>query len=552
MPPATGRVPAPPLETPLTPGEAATPPATPSEEQPEVLTRGPVHEAFAEPVTVAVEAGVVAPTEPPANIQEVPPADRPQGGNYVWVPGYWAWDSERNGYIWVSACWRFAPPKMYWVPGYWAQVRGGWEWVAGFWAPVADQQIEYLPAPPELEDIQPPGLPPTPDHIWVPPCWYWYGGQYVPRPGYWMVAQPDWVWVPSHYVWTPRGYVFVEGHWDYPLEGRGVLFAPIYFPRYVYAHVGFVYSPSIILDVGALQVSLFAFPRYHHYYFGDYYDDVYVREGIYPWSDSVRVHIWYDPIYVHERWSHHRTDPRWEEHNRRDYDMRRDDRNLRPPRTYRKMEDRVSTVPEPQRKNFRVAQPLSAAVNDKATQTRFEHINNDARQKIAKQADDLRKFGDDRHRWETPKGGPKTGQTPADRKEPVTPPTNRKGPATPPSDRDRKEPVAPPTDRKGPATPPGDRDRKEPVTPPTDRKGPATPPSDRDRKEPMTPPTDRKREPMPPRDVQPTQPDRVNVPNPPGRGKLSDSDTGERKPPARPTDEYKHKDEGRDKDRRTD
>ena len=32
----------------------AAPPPTPPQEQPEVLNRGPVHEAFAEPVTVQV------------------------------------------------------------------------------------------------------------------------------------------------------------------------------------------------------------------------------------------------------------------------------------------------------------------------------------------------------------------------------------------------------------------------------------------------------------------------------------------------------------------
>ncbi len=109
-------------------------PPIPAQEQPEVLTRGPVHEAFAEPVNLQVQAGLVAPNQPPANIEEIPPAERPQGDQYVWVPGYWSWDADRNNYIWVSGCWRAAPPNMYWVPGYWSQVSRGWEWVAGFWA----------------------------------------------------------------------------------------------------------------------------------------------------------------------------------------------------------------------------------------------------------------------------------------------------------------------------------------------------------------------------------------------------------------------------------
>ena len=72
------------------------PPPTPSEEQPEVLTRGPVHEAFAEPVDLNTQPSLVAPTQPPANITENPPAERPTGQQFVWVPGYWAWDSEQK------------------------------------------------------------------------------------------------------------------------------------------------------------------------------------------------------------------------------------------------------------------------------------------------------------------------------------------------------------------------------------------------------------------------------------------------------------------------
>ena len=197
------------------------PPPMPSQEQPEVLTRGPVHEAFAEPVILQIQAGLVVSNRPPNNIEEIPPAERPRGNHYVWVPGYWSWDEDRNNYIWVSACWRAAPPNMSWVPGYWSQVAGGWEWVAGFWMPASTQNIEYLPAPPEYNDMQPPGSPPSPNDIWVPSCEYWYQGHYVQRPGYWLAERPDWVWVPSHYIWTPRGYIFADGHWDYPMEEIG-------------------------------------------------------------------------------------------------------------------------------------------------------------------------------------------------------------------------------------------------------------------------------------------------------------------------------------------
>jgi len=60
---------------------------------------------------------------------------------------------------------------------------------------------------------------------------------------------------------------FEPGHWDYALDRRGVLFAPVYFPQSVYSRAGFSYSPSIAIDVGVLSANLFVNPRYDHYYF---------------------------------------------------------------------------------------------------------------------------------------------------------------------------------------------------------------------------------------------------------------------------------------------
>ena len=214
----------------------ATPPPVPSEELPagsQVLASGPVHEAFATPVTMDAQAPVVVSSQPPASLQETPPAERPEGAGIVWVPGYWAWDADRNDYIWVSGCWRNPPPNTYWVPGYWLHVGTGWQWVSGFWAPIttqAQQTIEYLPMPPAMTGVESVGTPPQPDQIWVSGCWYWMQDRYVWRRGYWMTQQAGWVWMPAHYVWTPRGYIFCQGSWDYALDNRGVLFTPTYFP----------------------------------------------------------------------------------------------------------------------------------------------------------------------------------------------------------------------------------------------------------------------------------------------------------------------------------
>jgi hypothetical protein len=367
-----------------------------------------VHEAFAEPVNLEVQGGLVVPDEPPAKIQEVPPAEKPEGSQFVWVPGYWAWDADRHGYIWVSACWRAAPPNMYWVPGYWAQVPEGWEWMAGFWAPTRVQKIEYLPAPPALGDVQSLGSPPLPDDLWVPPCQFRYQGRYVLRPGYWVHEKPGWVWVPSHYIWTPRGCVFAEGHWDYSLDRRGVLFAPVYLPRRVYERRGFSYPLSIIIDLGALRVSLFTYPRYSHYCFGDYYDPMYARAGIYPRFESGRIHAWYDPLYQYDRWQNQKSQPRWEENQRHQFDLRQADRDLRPPRTYREIEVRRTALPEAQRRDIQMAQPLSVVVAAKSASLTFEQVKSSERRKITQQATDVHKFREQRNRWESTSPGQKT------------------------------------------------------------------------------------------------------------------------------------------------
>ena len=448
-------------------GEAAEqPPPIPSEEQPEVLTRGPVNEAFAQPVNLEDQAGLVAPTAPPANIEEVPPAERPAGDQFAWVPGYWAWDSDRNGYIWVSGCWRAAPPSMSWVPGYWAKAAGGWQWVAGFWTPAGNNEIEYLPAPPTLTDVEPPGPPPSPDKIWVPPCWYWHHGQYIRRPGYWIVAQADWVWVPSNYVRTPRGYVFANGHWDYALGRRGVLFAPVYFPRRIYERPRFSYALSIVVDIGNLEFGLFTRPQYSHYYFGDYYDSVYIGIGIFPWYEVERRHTWYDPIYVHDRWRHRKDEPRWEEHERQEYDRRRADRTLRPPRTYREMERRVSKMPESQRRNFEIAEPMTRVVTRKTTTFKFEQTKPEARQQLSRHSNDVRKYAEERSRWESQGTGRGAGR-PAMERAPSAGPkesasaVKRKGPEMGPSERVQSAPAegarrgeAPGSGRQGSTTSP--------------------------------------------------------------------------------------------------
>ena len=71
----------------------------------QVLTRGPVHEAFAGMVTFNPEPGVVVTKAPPDVIEETPPEERPEGDHVTWIPGYWTWDdadSDESGHLFRS------------------------------------------------------------------------------------------------------------------------------------------------------------------------------------------------------------------------------------------------------------------------------------------------------------------------------------------------------------------------------------------------------------------------------------------------------------------
>src|SRR5262245_4419238 len=81
----------------------------------DVQARGPVHEAFATPNAEPKATPPIA-KKPPAPIEEMPPEDKPEG-NVEWIGGYWAYDDDRQDFLWVSGCWRTKPEGKDWVPG---------------------------------------------------------------------------------------------------------------------------------------------------------------------------------------------------------------------------------------------------------------------------------------------------------------------------------------------------------------------------------------------------------------------------------------------------
>jgi hypothetical protein len=154
----------------------------------EVLTRGPVHEAFAGMVTFNPEPGIVISKAPPEVIEEMPPEERPEGDNVSWIPGYWGWDDERSDFLWVSGTWRALPPGRAWMAGYWGQTPRGHQWISGYWADASVRETTYLPPPPATVEVGPNIAAPSIDYGWSPGCWVWYQGRYAWQPGYWAKA----------------------------------------------------------------------------------------------------------------------------------------------------------------------------------------------------------------------------------------------------------------------------------------------------------------------------------------------------------------------------
>ena len=366
----------------------------------QVLTRGPVHEAFAGIVTFNPEPGIVVTKAPPAVIEEVPPEERPEGDNVTWIPGYWGWDDERSDFLWVSGTWRALPPGRAWMAGYWGKTTQGHQWTSGYWADARAREATYLPPPPATVEVGPNIAAPSMDYGWSPGCWVWYEGRYAWRPGYWAQGRVDWDWCPAHYVWTPRGYIFVGGFWDYPVERRGVLFAPVYFEAGVYARRGYYYSPTIVIDLGVFTDHLFLRPRFGHYYFGDYYAASYVQGGFYGSFSFQSSRYGYDPIYSHQRWEH-REDREWERRVETSYQHRRDVESARPPRTWAAQSQiNVSTV-ESRENRVLVAAPLAQMAKIKDSPVRFQPVAKEERQQLAKRGQEVQKSREERRTIES-------------------------------------------------------------------------------------------------------------------------------------------------------
>ena len=304
--------------------------------EPEVLMRGPLHEAFAEAYLADPQPNPVIDQKPPADIKELPPEFRPEGKNIIWVAGYWSWDEAKNDFIWISGVWRDSPPKRNWIPGYWEELGDGARWISGFWLDETQDQEElsYLPEPPSNFESGPSAEAPNENYFYCPGHWEFQTDrqEYFWRSGHWHPREKNWIWIPSRYVWTPRGCVYRRGYWDYEFEKRGTVFAPVAFDDNWHFQDTYRYRPDYCIDTGAnFFVHLFFRDNCSQYYFGDYYENQIHDNHYHSWVNRRNLRDQYDPLMAHYCGRSHRYNDfpllNWIDNQHRHYETYR---NLRP------------------------------------------------------------------------------------------------------------------------------------------------------------------------------------------------------------------------------
>lgn len=416
----------------------------------QVLTRGPVHEAFAAASMGGSLAGEIITRAPYEPIVELPPDLRPTGDDVAWIPGYWSWDEDRNDFIWVSGVWRDLPPGRQWVPGYWAVAGNGSQWISGFWADAAYSDVTYLPPPPEPLELGPSSPAPYPGTLWAPGSWVWQQSRYAWQPGYWVAQQPDWVWSPAHYVWTPRGHVYVPGYWDHDIAHRGVIFAPVYYEQPVYRRPDYHYSPAFVIDLGVVAAFLFVQPRSRHYYFGDYYDARYERRGYYPWHEAGPGRRSIDPLYLQYRTTQLRRDQDWDIHVDERYRHRRDHAESRPPQTLDIQINLNNTRRSDSAETIVIGRSLAETARTDSSTRRFSTLGIEERNQIGSRARGVRVLQTERAKLEAPAGrgrGDERGIAQPERlRMPVSPVASRPDRST---DRMKTPPPPPDAPRSG-------------------------------------------------------------------------------------------------------
>ncbi|WP_165064063.1 hypothetical protein [Paludisphaera rhizosphaerae] len=271
------------LLTPILIGLAARPTAgqtettTPAPRPPDLkpMADGPLHEAFLS-VRRDLEPAVLAQSPPPPIVER--PGPEPPRSDARWIEGYWEWSPDRSKFVWVTGTWRVPPPGRFWVNTLWKRNENGWRRFPGFWSDRATDKLAYgADGPPKDRPIDDSGAPPKSNCFYIPGQFVVDGDRIAWRKGFWADAKPGWAWTPATWTRQPEGWIFQEGYWDYPLEERGILFAPAEIAREVRPGEVLTYHPYTMVSPELYGQLYGAFGRSTPYYDG--YPGVAYDEG---------------------------------------------------------------------------------------------------------------------------------------------------------------------------------------------------------------------------------------------------------------------------------
>ena len=254
--------------------------------------RGVIHEAYAQVAQGAPpNDNLLIPREPPEPLAEDPPDTRPEGDSVTWISGYWHFDDTRDDFIWVSGFWRQVPPGQTWIAGRFFRQNNSsrWRWQAGYWQSANAANVVVPEMPPVVAEAGPPIPAPAVNMFWSPGCQTWRGNRWVWRAGCWMGHRPGWVWYPATWVWAPNGYLFTPGYWDYALEYRGLLYAPVYYRQSVWQTRGFRHRPGVVICHEDLACGIFRRNGCGSYYYGDFFGAQLAGRGFNFWLGATVV-----------------------------------------------------------------------------------------------------------------------------------------------------------------------------------------------------------------------------------------------------------------------
>ncbi len=263
----------------------------------EVLLHGPIHEAFLQPFEANLVDGLIVQLTPPDPIKEIAPNIGVAGTDLKFIPGYWGYDVGAKAFVWVSGTLRHVPPGRQWLAGGWLKVDKGFQWLPGAWVPIGfDPTANQIPTPPAIKNLLPTTAAPAIGHIRNPGRWVFQNGQFTWKAPSWIPGNANWIWNPPQLLKTPTGLTVVSGFWDFPLQDRGQLFAPIRFDNPSNIVKGFTFTPGVVTHTSRIMLHLFVQKGMHHYLFGNYHGNQFAGLNIQPWFTQLAGGRGFDPV----------------------------------------------------------------------------------------------------------------------------------------------------------------------------------------------------------------------------------------------------------------